>query len=194
MRKAVCRQCENSACVVHLFWWTIYSKEGGWRVIGISGSLIWSETRMELIFSPCGEFQWSQEDPVSQIQSPHLHAGTPGIFKVCSDATEMVGCGNQLEAIAPIQSLVKLQPWFLSLRWKTCLRQNCSLGSCACSEGLTLGQNTLLMIYSRGLKFLQIIYESLDWFLTQGVLFVISVNRYIFMVYFCCAKSQYCTV
>ena len=29
-------------------------------------------------------------------------------------------------------SLVKLQPWFLSLQWKTCLRQNCSLGSCAC--------------------------------------------------------------
>ena len=28
---------------------------------------------------------------------------------------------------------------------KTCLRQNCSLGFCACSEGLTLGQNTLMI-------------------------------------------------
>ena len=28
----------------------------GRRVIGISGSLIWSETLMELIFNPCGEF------------------------------------------------------------------------------------------------------------------------------------------
>ena len=30
----------------------------------------------------------------------------------------------------------------LSLRWKTCLRQNCNFGFCACSEGPTLGQNT----------------------------------------------------
>ena len=29
----------------------------GRRVIGISGSLIWSKTLMELIFSPCGEFR-----------------------------------------------------------------------------------------------------------------------------------------
>ena len=48
---------------------------------------------------------------------------------------ERVGCGKQREATAPIKSLVKLQHWFLSLRWKTCLRQNCSLGFSACSEG-----------------------------------------------------------
>ena len=47
------------------------------------------------------------------------------------------------EVTAPIQSLVKQQPWFLSLRWKTCLRQNCSLGSYTCSERSVLGQNTL---------------------------------------------------
>ena len=51
-------------------------------------------------------------------------------------------CGKQREATAPIQSLVNLHPWFLSLWWKTCLRQNSSLGSCACSEGPALGQNT----------------------------------------------------
>ena len=56
------------------------------------------------------------------------------------------GWRKQREATAPIQSLVKLQPWFLSLRWKTCFRQNCSLGSCACSEGPAFGQNTLVMI------------------------------------------------
>ena len=55
---------------------------------------------------------------------------------------ERVGCGKERGATAPIQSLVKLQPFFLSLWWKTCLRQNCSLGSCACSEGHALGQNT----------------------------------------------------
>ena len=29
---------------------------------------------------PCGEFRWSPEGPVSQIHSPHLHVGAPGIF------------------------------------------------------------------------------------------------------------------
>ena len=41
-------------------------------------------------------------------------------------------CGKRQEATAPIQSLIKLQPWFLSLWWKTCLWQNCSLGSWVC--------------------------------------------------------------
>ena len=101
---------------------------------------------MELIFNPCGEFRWSPEHPVSQIS----HSSPPHwcpwdlfqIYKVCSDAKERVGCRKQREATTPIQSLVKLQPWFLSLRWKTSLQQNCSLGSCACSEGPALGQNT----------------------------------------------------
>ena len=46
----------------------------------VSGSLIWSKTLMELIFNPCGKFRWSPEGPVSQIHSPHLHAGAPGII------------------------------------------------------------------------------------------------------------------
>ena len=62
--------------------------------------------------------------------------------KVFSGDKERVGCGKQLEDTRSIQSLVKLQPWFLSLRWKTCLRQNCSLGFCAYSEGPAFGQNT----------------------------------------------------
>ena len=49
-------------------------------MIGISGSLIWSKTLMEVIFNPCSEFRWSPGDPVSQIHSPHLHDGGPGIF------------------------------------------------------------------------------------------------------------------
>ena len=47
--------------------------------------------------------------------------GLLGSFKVCSDAKERMWCGKQREANAPIQSLLKLQPWFLSLRWKSCL-------------------------------------------------------------------------
>ena len=35
---------------------------------------------LELIFNLCGEFQWSMEGPVSQIHSPNLLAGAPGIF------------------------------------------------------------------------------------------------------------------
>ena len=50
-------------------------------MIGMSGSLIWSETLMGLIFNPCGEFRLSPEDPVSQIYSPHLHAGAPEIYQ-----------------------------------------------------------------------------------------------------------------
>ena len=50
------------------------------RVIGISGSLVWSKTLMELIFNLCGEFRWSVEGPDSQIHSPHLHTSALGIF------------------------------------------------------------------------------------------------------------------
>ena len=63
--------------------------------------------------------------------------------KVCSNAKERVG--KQRVATEPIQSLVKLQCWFMSLRWKTCLRQCCKLGSYACIERPALGQNTLLI-------------------------------------------------
>ena len=49
-------------------------------MIGISGSLIWSKTLMELIFNPCSEFWLSLEGPISQFHSPHLHVGAPGIF------------------------------------------------------------------------------------------------------------------
>ena len=109
----------------------------------------WNFRISDLVKNPDGtdnEFRWSPEGPVSQINSLHLHVGAPGIslrsFKVCSDAKERVGCGKPWKANAPIQSLVKLQSWFQSLRCKTCLWQNCSLGYSACSEGPALRQNT----------------------------------------------------
>ena len=58
---------------------------------------------MELIFNPCGVFQWSPEDPVSQIHSSHFHAGAPGIFSDLLRSVQMlkrVGCGKQREATA----------------------------------------------------------------------------------------------
>ena len=62
----------------------------GRRLIGISGSLIWSKSLMELIFKPCAEFQWSPEGPVSQIHSPHLHVGAPRIFSDLLRSVQML--------------------------------------------------------------------------------------------------------
>ena len=50
------------------------------ELIGIAGSVICSETLMELIFNPYSELRSSPEDPVNQIHSPYLHACVPGIF------------------------------------------------------------------------------------------------------------------
>ena len=74
-------------------------------MIGISGSLFWSKTLMELIFNSCGEFRLSSEGPVSQIHSPRLHDGARDrlrSFKFCSDGKERVGCGKQREVNALI--------------------------------------------------------------------------------------------
>ena len=90
-----------------------------------------------------GEIQRAQLAKSTLLTSSLVPLGPLQIFfKVCSEAKERVGCGNQREATAPIKSIVKMQPWFLSLRWKTCLRQNCILGFSACSEGSDFGQNT----------------------------------------------------
>ena len=122
----------------------------GRRVIRISRLLIWSKTLMELIFNPCCEFPWSPEGPVSQIHSPHLHVRVPWIFSDLLRSVQMLKRerGSESNGTLPhlFNFMVKLQPWFLSLRWKTCLRRNCSQGSCACREGLALGQNTLMIM------------------------------------------------
>ena len=59
-------------------------------MIGISGSLIWSKTLMELIFNPCGEFRGSPVGPVSQIHSPRLLVVAPGIFSDLLKFVEML--------------------------------------------------------------------------------------------------------
>ena len=68
----------------------LYPGTGGRRVIGISGSLIWSKSLLELIFNPCDKFRWSPEGPVSQVHSPHLHAGAPGIFSHLLRSVQML--------------------------------------------------------------------------------------------------------
>ena len=92
-------------------------------MIGISGSLIWSKTLLELIFNPRGEFWWSLEGPVSQI-TPRLHAGAPGIFSDLLRYVMMLKrewSDENKGSYSTYLSLVKLKPWFLRLRWKTCL-------------------------------------------------------------------------
>ena len=82
---------------------SIYTR--GRRVIGISGSLIWSQTLMELIFNPCCEFREVRRAQLAKsilLTSPLVPLGSFQIFKVCSDVKERVGCGKQREATAPI--------------------------------------------------------------------------------------------
>ena len=92
-------------------------------MIGISRSLIWSKTLMELIFNSCGEFWWSLEDPLSQIHS-HLHVGAPGIFSDLLRSVQMLKrvCGAESTGKLPHLFIPsKTAIWYLSLQWKTCL-------------------------------------------------------------------------
>ena len=132
------------------------------RVIEIFGSLIWSKTLMELIFNPCGEFRWSPEGTVSQIHSPHLHVGDPGIFSDFLRSVQMLKRESVVRkatgSYRTYLSVVKLQLWLLSLRWKTCLRQNFTFGSlhlqwrtCPwaehCDDDITLTRTPGLTVY-----------------------------------------------
>ena len=118
---------------------------------------MWSKTLMELIFNPRGEFRWSLEGP-TLLTSTLVPRDLFRSFKIYWDAKERMRCGKQRKTTASIESLVKLQPWFLSLLWKTCLRQtatlvpafsvddpafghNCHLGSWVCSRRPVFGQN-----------------------------------------------------
>ena len=88
----------------------------GRRVIGISGSLIWSKTLMELIFNPCGELRWSPEGPVSQIHPPYLHVGAPGIFSDLLRSVQMLKRQWGVESNGELSYL--FIPWGLP-RWSS---------------------------------------------------------------------------
>ena len=92
---------------------------------------------MELIFNPCGEFRWSQEGPVSQIHSPHIHVGAPGIFSDLLRSVQMLmrewgaesngklphlfSIPSKTTAFVPeFPPSAELQPRFLCLQWRTC--------------------------------------------------------------------------
>ena len=108
------------------------------RVTGISGSRIWSKTLMEQIFNPCGQYQWCPDGPVSH--SPHLLAKVPGIYSDLLRSVQMLKrewvaesnwklphlfISNKTATLVPefaVEDLLwaELQPWCLSLQWKTC--------------------------------------------------------------------------
>ena len=117
----------------------IYISVEGRRMIGISRSLIWSKTLMELIFNPCGEFWWSPEGPVSQIHSPHLHVGAPGNLSDLLRSVQMLkkewGAESNrklphlfngktsvlvLEFVVEDLPSAERQLRFLCLQWRTC--------------------------------------------------------------------------
>ena len=104
-------------------------------------SLIWSKTLLELIINPLWWISvWSPEGPVSQIHSPHLHTGAPGIFSDHLKSVQMLKrewgavCNGKLPHLFissktatlflslrwKIFPLKELQPCFLSLQRKTC--------------------------------------------------------------------------
>ena len=74
-------------------------------MIGISVSLIWSKTLMQLIFNPSCEFRRSTETPVSQIHSPHLHAGAPGILSDLLRSVQMLKRDWGTESIGKLPHL-----------------------------------------------------------------------------------------
>ena len=104
---------------------TLYSSRGR-RVIGIVRSLFYSKTLMELIFNPCSEFWWSPEGPVSQILSPHLHAGAPGNF------ADLLSSVQMLKREWGVEINRKLQYLFIP--------RNCNLGSWVCCGRPAFGQ------------------------------------------------------
>ena len=57
---------------------------------GTSGSLIWSITLMELILTPVVNFGEIRRAQVSQMHSPHLHVGAPGIFSDLLRSVQML--------------------------------------------------------------------------------------------------------
>ena len=73
---------DNNYCIVQL-----WRAKVGWD-FRISDLV--KKTLTELMFNLCGEFRWSPEGPVSQIHSPHLLVGAPGIFSDLLRSAQML--------------------------------------------------------------------------------------------------------
>ena len=95
----------------------------GRRVIGISGSLIWSKPWWNWYLTPVvnfGKVRRAQLEKSTLLTSSLVPLGSFQIFEGLSDAKES-GVRKVMGSYRTYSSLVKLQPKFLSLQWKTCL-------------------------------------------------------------------------
>ena len=83
-----------------------------------------------LYLMPVVNFGEVRRDQLAKSNLLTSTMGAPGIFSDLLRCVQVLkrerGCGKQREAIArTYSSLVKLQPWFLSLQLKICLWQSC---------------------------------------------------------------------
>ena len=98
----------------------------------------WDFRISDLVKHPCGEIQWSPEGPASQIHSPHLHVGAPGIFSDLLRSVQMLKrewgaesngklthlfIPSKTAALVPEFAMedlpsAELHPWFLALAVK----------------------------------------------------------------------------
>ena len=151
-----------------------YTFTGGEGKLGFPD--LWSGQKpwMELLFNPCGEFRWSPEGPVSQIHSPHFLVGAPWIFSDLLRFVQMLkesGVWKATGSYRIYSSLVKLQPRFLSLQWKTCLWAELqpwclSLQWRTCPWGRTLMMIHLLYKYiqcTKEQKYCTVKWKFLPW-------------------------------
>ena len=116
-------------------------------MIGVSGSVIWSENPMELIFNPRGKFRWSPEGPVSQIHSPYLHAGCLGIFSDLLRSDQMLNRECDAESNGKLPYLfIPSKTATLIPKFAVCFGQNCGLCAWIYSEIPALGQINLMMM------------------------------------------------
>ena len=116
---------------------------------------------------------------IRRAQYPHPLSSppqwAPGIFSDLLRSVQMLkreresGVRKATGSYRTYSSLVKLQPWFLSLRWKTVFGQNCSLGAWVCSARPVLGQNILLL-----LLFIEIMNKN---FLITFKTFIINLQK-----------------
>ena len=80
-------------------------------MIGISGSLIWSKTMMELIINPCDEFRCSPADPVISIQlskepwSAHALISVGRVFYAIKNINQSLKCVRKLNELMRLNEI-----------------------------------------------------------------------------------------
>ena len=120
----------------------------GRRVIGISGSLIWSKTLMELIFNLGGEFrdvrraQLAKSTLLTSTWCPWDLLGSWRTVQILKGEWGAESNGK----LPHLFITSELFPWLLSLRWKTCLWADLQLWCLSLQWKTRTWQNTLMMM------------------------------------------------